>query len=98
MAKVLYVQIKCELGQAYAVAEHLIDDIAETAEVYSTSGAYDLLSKFHLDEGQSVGEFVNFTLHRVAGIRDTQSILTFKLFGAPEGVRLDETDFRAPKA
>lgn len=97
MAKVLYVQIKCELGQAYAVAEKLIDDIAETAEVYSTSGDYDLLSKFHLDEAQSVGEFVNFSLHRIPGIRDTYTILTFKLFGAPEGVRLDESNFRGQK-
>ena len=36
--KPLYVQIKCELGRAYEVADALIDTLEETSEVYSTSG------------------------------------------------------------
>lgn len=88
--KPLYVQIKCELGRAYEVADALIDTLEETSEVYSTSGDYDLLAKFYLAEDQSIGEFVNFKLHRVAGIRDTHTILAFRLFGAKETVRVVE--------
>ena len=88
--KPLYVQFKCELGRAYEVADALIDTLEETSEVYSTSGDYDLLAKFYLPEEQSIGEFVNFKLHKIAGIRDTHTILAFRLFGAKEGVQLDE--------
>jgi len=88
--KPLYVQFKCELGRAYEVADALIDTLEETSEVYSTSGDYDLLAKFYLPEEQSIGEFVNFKLHKIPGIRDTHTILAFRLFGAKEGVRLDE--------
>ena len=77
--KPLYVQIKCELGRAYEVADALIDTLEETSEVYSTSGDYDLMAKFYLAEDQSI-----------AGIRDTHTILAFRLFGASEQVALDE--------
>jgi DNA-binding Lrp family transcriptional regulator len=86
----LYVQIKCELGQAYAVADAIIDRLEETSEVYSTSGAWDLLAKFYLPEGLSIGRFVNDRLHTIAGIRDTHTILAFRLHGARDGVRLDQ--------
>ncbi|MEW6597434.1 MAG: Lrp/AsnC ligand binding domain-containing protein [Pseudomonadota bacterium] len=89
--KPLYVQIKCELGRAYEVADALIDTLEETSEVYSTSGDYDLLAKFYLAEEQSIGEFVNFKLHRIAGIRDTHTILAFRLFGAKETVKVVES-------
>ncbi len=88
--KPLYVQIKCELGQAYAVAEAIIDTLEETSEVYSTSGEYDLLAKFYLDEESSIGGFVNHKLHKVAGIRETHTILAFRLYGRDQ-VRLDES-------
>ena len=87
----LYVQIKCQLGQAYSVADQIMDTIEETSEIYSTSGDYDLLAKFYLGETQSIGEFVNYKLHRVSGIRDTHTILAFRLFGAPEPDSMDES-------
>ena len=86
----LYVQIKCELGRAYEVADLLIDTIEETSEVYSTSGDYDLLAMFYVGEGLSIGEFVTRKVQKVAGIRDTHTILAFRLFGAKDGVRLEE--------
>ena len=88
--KPLYVQFKCELGRAYEVADALIDTLEETSEVYSTSGDYDLMAKFYLAEDQSIGEFVNFKLHRIAGIRDTHTILAFRLFGAKDREPLSE--------
>jgi DNA-binding Lrp family transcriptional regulator len=94
--KPLFVQIKCELGQTYKVAEALIDTVEETAEIYSVTGAWDLLAKFHLGNDQSFGEFVNFKLHAVPGIRDTFSLVAYRMFCVPNPDRddMDETDFR----
>ena len=86
----LYVQIKCELGRAYEVADAIVDGLEETSEVYTTSGMWDLLAKFYLSEGDSPGKFVNDKLHRIAGIRDTHTILAFRLFGGSGGPSLDE--------
>ena len=45
-----FVQIKCELGKSYQVANQLAE--AEIAsEVYSTAGDFDLLVKFYVDKG-----------------------------------------------
>lgn len=77
--KPFYVQIKCELGKAYAVATALAD--AEIAsEIYSTAGGYDLLVKFYLEEDQDVGHFINEQVHPIPGIRDTYTIITFRAF------------------
>ena len=86
----LYVQIKCELGRAYEVADAIVDTLSETSEVYTTSGEYDLLAKFYIPEGESPGKFVNDRLHRVPGLRETHTILAFRLFGAGGGPKLDE--------
>jgi len=94
--KPLFVQIKCELGQTYRVAELLIDTVEETAEIYSVTGAFDLLAKFHLSNEQSFGEFVNFKLQTVPGIRDTFSLVAYRLFCVPnpDNEAMDESDFR----
>ena len=43
-----FVQIKCQLGKSYQVANKLAD--AEIAsEIYSTAGDFDLLVKFYVD-------------------------------------------------
>jgi DNA-binding Lrp family transcriptional regulator len=76
----LFVMIKCELGKAYEVAEAMVDEIAETSEVHSISGQYDLLVKFYLDEGVDIGHFVCEKVQSVAGIKDTFTIQAFKVF------------------
>ena len=43
----IFVQIKCELGQSYRVAEELVE-IDGVSEVYSVSGPYDLLVKCYV--------------------------------------------------
>ncbi len=74
-----YVQIKCELGQAYTVAAALGD--AEVAsEIHSTSGDFDLLAKVYVEDNVDIGHFVNNRIHAIEGIRDTYTILTFKAF------------------
>lgn len=76
-----FVQIKCELGKAYQVANELAE--AEIAsEIYSTAGDFDLLVKFYVDEGTDIGHFVNEKVHCIEGIRDTRTTITFKAFTA----------------
>ena len=74
-----FVQIKCQLGKSYLVANALAD--AEIAsEIYSTAGDYDLLVKFYVAEGTDIGHFVNEKVQPIAGIQDTKTIITFKAF------------------
>ena len=75
----LFVQIKCELGQAYNVANQIAD--AEIAsEIYSTAGDYDLLIKFYVDKETDIGHFVNEKVHQFEGIKDTYTIITYRAF------------------
>jgi DNA-binding Lrp family transcriptional regulator len=74
-----FVQIKCELGKSYQVANALAE--AEIAsEIYSTAGDYDLLVKFYVDAGTDIGHFVNEKVQCIPGIKDTHTIITFKAF------------------
>ena len=76
-----FVQIKCELGKAYQVANKLAE--AEIAsEIYSTAGDFDLLVKFYAEAGTDIGHFVNEKVHCIPGIRDTRTTITFKAFQA----------------
>ena len=74
-----FVQIKCELGKSYQVANALAE--AEIAsEIYSTAGDYDLLVKFYVDRDADIGHFVNEKVQKLPGIQDTQTIICFKAF------------------
>ncbi len=77
--KSIFVQIKCELTKAFDVAAHFVDNFPETAEVYSTSGTYDIMVKFDLDDERSIGEFVTRKVQSVPGIRETYTIVAFKM-------------------
>jgi DNA-binding Lrp family transcriptional regulator len=75
-----FVQIKCQLGKSYEVANRLAD--AEIAsEIYSTAGDFDLLVKFYVDQGTDIGHFIAQKVQTVAGVQDTRTIITFKAFG-----------------
>jgi DNA-binding Lrp family transcriptional regulator len=72
-------QIKCQLGRAYEVANAIAD--AEIAsEIYSTAGEFDLLVKFYVPEGTDIGHFVNEKVQLFPGIQDTRTLITFKAF------------------
>jgi len=74
-----FVEIKCRLGKTYTVASALADrEIA--SEIYSTAGHYDVLAKFHVDDGVDVGHFVAEHVQTIADIQDTRTIITFKAF------------------
>jgi hypothetical protein len=75
-----FIQIKCKMGQSYAVANALAEsEIA--SEIYSTAGDYDLLVKFYVENGTDIGHFVNEKVQIIPGIQDTYTIITFKAFG-----------------
>jgi DNA-binding Lrp family transcriptional regulator len=72
--------IKTEMGQAYRVAQEAADTITELSEMHSTSGQYDLLGKFYLDEAQDTGLFVTEKVQSLPGVRDTYTLITFNAF------------------
>jgi DNA-binding Lrp family transcriptional regulator len=80
--KAIFVQIKCEMGEAYRVARDAADTIAELSELFSTSGQYDLLGKFYLEPDQDIGVFVTEKIQRLPGVKDTYTLITFNAFGA----------------
>ena len=75
----IFVQVKCELGQAYQVAQSLVD-VEGVSEVFSISGPYDLLAKCYLPVGEDAGHFVNQKVQQLEGIRDTLTIIAFNAF------------------
>ena len=76
----ILIQVKCDLGQAYKVAELAIETVEQVSEVHSTSGQFDLLLKCYLDDGEDVGHFVTERIQTVPGIKDTFTMITFKAF------------------
>ena len=50
------------------------------SEVYSTSGQYDLLLKCYLEDKADIGHFVTENIQRLAGVKDTFTLITFKAF------------------
>ena len=77
--RLVFVQIRCQPGTAYEVAFKIV--LKEIhAELYSTSGEYDLLLKLLIPEGQDIGRYINDRLLDVDGIERTLTTLTFKAF------------------
>jgi len=78
--RAIFVMLKCEMGQAYGVAQRAADTVAELSEMHSTSGKYDLLGKFYLDPQQDVGRFVTERLQTLPGVKDSYTIIAFNAF------------------
>lgn len=78
--KAVFVMIKCQLGQAYKVADSLVERVEQVSEVYSISGQYDLLVKFYLGPDRDTGHFITETVQTIDGVADTFTIVTFKAF------------------
>lgn len=75
----IFVMVKCELGQAYAVADEAID-LDNVSEVYSISGQHDLMIKCYLEDDQDIGQFVVDTIQPLKGIKDTFTLVAYKAF------------------
>jgi DNA-binding Lrp family transcriptional regulator len=80
--RAIFVHIKCEMGQAYKVAQQAADTIEQLSELFSTSGQYDLLGKFYLDNEDDIGLFVTDRIQTLPGVKDTYTLITFNAFGA----------------
>lgn len=76
----IFVMVKCELGRAYSVADEAVQSIEPVSEVYSISGQYDLIMKFHLDDEVDIGRFVTSQVQTLPGVKDTFTLITFKAF------------------
>jgi DNA-binding Lrp family transcriptional regulator len=83
--RAIFVMIKCEMGQAYRVAQEAADTIEELSELHSTSGQYDLLAKFYLDPEQDIGLFVTEKVQTLPGVKDTYTLITFNAFTSGRG-------------
>jgi DNA-binding Lrp family transcriptional regulator len=79
--RAIFVQIKCEMGQAYRVAREAADTIPEMSELFSTSGKDDLRGKFYLETDQDIGWFVTDRIQTLPGVKDTETMITFNAFG-----------------
>ena len=76
----IFVMVKCDLGQAYKVADEAVQSIEQVSEVHSTSGEYDLLIKCYLPDEQDIGHFVTEHLQTLKGVKDTFTLIAFKAF------------------
>ena len=75
----LFVQIRCNPGKAYVVADAIYErEIA--SELYSTSGDYDLLIKLYIPNEEDVGKYINDQLLTIEGISRYLTTLIFKAF------------------
>lgn len=77
----IFIQVKCNLGRAYEVADAAVLNVEEVSEVHSISGNYDLLMKCYLPAETDVGHFVTDKIQRLDGIKDTYTIVAYKAFG-----------------
>ncbi len=62
----IFVMVKCELGPPIG-GRRRVQSIEEVSEVYSVSGQYDLIMKFHLDTSVDIGRFVNNAVQALPG-------------------------------
>jgi DNA-binding Lrp family transcriptional regulator len=76
----IFVMVKCDLGKAYGVADHAVQDVEQVSEVHSISGQYDLLMKCYLAQDTDIGRFVTEKIQTLPGVRDTFTLITFKAF------------------
>jgi DNA-binding Lrp family transcriptional regulator len=76
----IFIMVKCELGQAYRVADEAVERVEQISEVYSISGQFDLLMKCYLDDSTDIGRFVTEKVQVLSGIKDTFTLITFKAF------------------
>lgn len=76
----VFVMLKCEMGTAYKVARSIADEVAETREVHSISGEYDILAKFVVEEDSDIGRFVCERVQTLPSIVSTFTIVSLNPF------------------
>jgi DNA-binding Lrp family transcriptional regulator len=74
-----YILIKVERGQVREVAKQLIE-LDDVSEVHSISGPYDLIVKVMVPTYDALGEVIPDKIHRMPGIRETETLIVFNVF------------------
>jgi DNA-binding Lrp family transcriptional regulator len=77
--KAAFILVKCELGRIEAVANALME-IEGVSEVHSITGDHDLIVKAYAPEYEDFGDLVPDHLQKVAGVRETTTLLAFRAF------------------
>jgi len=79
--KAAFVMVKCELGRLEAVANAIME-LEGVSEVHSVTGEWDLLVKLFAPSYEAFGDLIPDVLQKVPGVRDTETLLTFRAFKA----------------
>lgn len=79
MTTCVFVQIRCQPGKTYEVAD-AIWNAEVVSELFSTSGEWDLIAKVYIPEGEDVGHYLAAQLFTITGIVRTLTTMTFKAF------------------
>jgi DNA-binding Lrp family transcriptional regulator len=79
--KAAFVLIRCELGRIEDVANALME-IEGVSEVHSITGPWDLLAKLYAPDYDAFGDVIPGRVQRLAGIRETETLLAFRAFKA----------------
>lgn len=79
--KSAFVLVKCELGRLEEVANAVME-IDGVSEVHSITGPFDLLVKLYASTYDDFGDLIPGRLQKVAGIRETETLLAFRAFKA----------------
>lgn len=79
MAVTAFVMIKTEGRRASEVAQRLAD-VEYVAEVYSVTGAYDLIVILRLPSYEQLAEVVPDKISMTDGVTETETILAFRAF------------------
>ncbi len=76
----IFIQVKCDLGKVYKVAEETVENVEQVSEIHSISGQFDLLIKCYLEDSNDIGHFISEKIQTISGIKDTYTLITFKAF------------------
>ncbi len=74
-----FVLVKCQLGRLEEVANALME-VEGVSEVHSITGPWDLLVKIYAADHEAFGDIIPDQLQKIAGIRDTETLLAFRAF------------------
>jgi DNA-binding Lrp family transcriptional regulator len=79
--KAAFILLKCDLGRVEEVASAIME-IEGVSEVHSVTGEHDLLVKLYAKDYDAFADLIPRKIQRVAGIRDTHTLLAFRAFKA----------------
>jgi DNA-binding Lrp family transcriptional regulator len=71
--------VKCELGRLEEVANAIME-LDGVSEIHSVTGKWDLLVKLFAPSYEAFGDLIPDILQKVPGVRDTETLLTFRAF------------------